>query len=102
MEPKKRTFLDESGEADGASTSKIQRLNTQDYNRCIKPFDNTEKCSAKNLRKVSVNKVDIFNAKFSIIPPLTSSDRVCYKCRMKIGELCKTPESSESKFFQFT
>ena len=103
MEDKKRTFLYESGDADGASTSKMPRLDPQGYDRCRKPFGKSDKkCSSKSLRKVSANQVEIFNAKFTATPPLSCSGRICYKCRRMIDELCKTPESSESKFYQFT
>ena len=97
----KKSRIDECGDDDGPSTSKKQRLDTWAYNRCRKPFGDPKTCSTKSLRAASQIIVEKFNAKFTIDPPLTTSDRLCYSCRTKIHDLCKTPESSQSKFYKF-
>ena len=55
---------------------KKQRLDTWAYNRCRKPCGDSKTCSTKSLRAASQIIVEKFNAKFTIDPPLTTSDFV--------------------------
>ena len=76
-------------------------MTTVGYNRCRKPFSTEERCKTTNLKKVSEYYVNRFNAKYSITPKLTTSDRLCYKCLSKVREMCESSEevSSQSKSF---
>lgn len=96
MDKNKRS-LDSNDELDGASTSKNPRLDKHAYNRCRKFFSSSDKCSAKNLRPPSQVQIEKYNARFSVVPPLSAYDKLCYKCRTQINDLCQTPVSSQSK-----
>ena len=56
---------DREDDVDGACPSKKPRLDARPFSRCRKPFKNTDKCSAKNLRPTSVNHVEKFNPSLS-------------------------------------
>lgn len=64
------------------------------YNRCRKPLRTTELCKTTNLKKVSQPLANAFNAKYTINPELKTSDRLCYKCLLKVREMCESSESS--------
>lgn len=82
--------------------SSTQNVIKVGYNRCRNPLRTTERCKTINLRKPSLALVEAFNAKHKITPILTTSDRLCYKCKTKIEEMCQSSQdtSSQSKSFK--
>lgn len=67
------------------------------YNRCRKLVSNTQKCSAKNLRKVSEHKINVYNSRYPIYPKLTPSDCFCSKCRQLLYDVCVSSQESSSQ-----
>lgn len=99
--------------SDDDSSAKRRKLNQEEvpfksnqpkkvgYNRCRKPFakSSNAKCSTTGLRKASKIQVEKFNLKYSINPPLTTDDRLCYACRIAIDEFCESSQSDSQGTF---
>ena len=66
------------------------------YNRCRKPTSTTDKCKSKNLYKVSLNIANIFNSKYTIVPPLTTSDRLCHRY-LQVQKMCESSQEITSE-----
>lgn len=67
------------------------------YNRCRNPLRTAERFKTINLRKAPKDVVEAFNAKHQITPKLTTSDRLCYKCKCKVTEMCQSSEETTSQ-----
>ncbi|KAL7302849.1 hypothetical protein TKK_0004081 [Trichogramma kaykai] len=69
------------------------------FNRCRKPMPNlhSEKCSTKSLRNASKQLVEQLNSKFTFFPPLTTADKLCYKCRVELTKAYESSQESSGK-----